>query len=111
MGSRIDPTTGGVDLYARILDAGLDQPLRPGAFVEVEIADRAYPGVARLPESALHGEGTVYAVVENRLEARRVSVAAYDGDDVLLRGELAEGERVVTTRFAEIGPGVRVEVP
>ncbi len=110
-GARIDPASGGVNFYARIADAGLEQPLRAGAFVEVRIADRAYDDVARLPESALHGSGTVYVIEAGRLVAREVLVVARVGTDVLVSVGLSPGERVVTTRFAEIGPGVRVETP
>lgn len=109
-GARIDPTTGGVDLYARILLAGQVAPLRPGAFVEVYLPDRVYPAVVRLPESALFDGDTVYVVEAGRLARRRVSLAGRDGETVLVQGELAAGERIVVTRFAEIGPGVKVEV-
>lgn len=110
VGARIAAATGGIDAYAVIADAGIDGPLRPGAFVEVRTADRAYENVARLPESAVHDDATVYVIEDGRLSPRAVTVAARDGEDVLVRGELESGERVVTTRFAEIGPGVRVEV-
>lgn len=110
-GARINPASGGVDFYARLADAGLEHPLRAGAFVEVRIADRAYDDVARLPESALHGGGTVYVIEAGRLVAREVLVVARVGTDVLVSVGLSPGERVVTTRFAEIGPGVRVETP
>jgi RND family efflux transporter MFP subunit len=106
---RIDPASGGVDLYARLADAGLDRPLRPGAFVEVRIADRNYADVARLPESVLHGTGTVYVIEEERLVSREIEVVARVGNDILVSGALSAGEHVVTTRFAEIGPGVRVK--
>lgn len=108
-GARIDAASGGVDLYARIVGAGIDQPLRPGAFVEVMLSDHLYTKVARLKENALHGD-TVYVVRESRLEARKVEVVGRVGNDVLLRGALIDGDRVVTTRFAEIGPGLLVEV-
>ena len=108
--ARIEAASGGVDLYARLDDAGLEQPLRPGAFVEVRIADRGYESVARLPESALYQGDTVYVVEQGRLSPRRVEVAARDGNDILVSVGLAEGEQVITTRIAEIGPGVRVEV-
>lgn len=109
-GARIEAASGGVDLYARVLDAGPARPLRPGAFVEVRIADRSYAGVARLPESALHEGDTVYVVADGRLVARSVRIVARDGAEILVSGEIARGEQVVTTRFAEIAPGVRVEV-
>ena len=108
--ARIDAASGGVDLYARLVDGGLETALRPGAFVEVELADRRYRQVVRLPESALHGD-IVYAIVDGRLRPRHVEVAAYDGADVLVRGDVQPGERVLTTRLTELAPGLKVEVP
>ena len=94
----------------RISGDGAEGVLRPGAFVEVLVADRLYTGVVRLPESALHGGVTVYAVVGGHLAAREVEVVVRTGREVLVRGDFAPGDRVVTTRFPEIGPGVRVAV-
>jgi pentose-5-phosphate-3-epimerase len=64
----------------------------------------------RLPASALHGRDRVFTVVDGRLRERRVELVARVGNDVLVRGALKADERVLTTRFAEIGAGVRVEV-
>ena len=108
-GARIDAASGGVPVYARLEGVDLGSPLRPGAFVEVTLDDRRYSDVARLPESALHGD-TVYAVEGDRLAARRVEVIARHGEDVVVRGELQDGDRVVTTHFTEIAPGVKVDV-
>lgn len=110
--SEIDPASGGVTGFARLIDDGGPgfAALRPGAFVEVAIADRLYRRVIRLPETALHGPDTVYAVVDGRLDARAVTVAGRDGDAVLVTGDLANGEAVVTTRLTEIGPGLKVAV-
>ncbi len=110
VGARIDAATGGVSVYARVIIDAAETPLRPGAFVEVWLPDRLYPAVARLPESALFGDATVYVVAADRLVSRRVEVAGRDGNHVLVRGALSDGDRVVITRFAEIGPGVAVEV-
>ena len=110
LGSEIDATTGGVELYARLDGVGAETVLRPGAFVEVRVPDRVYADVVRLPERALHRDDTVYAVVGERLEPRKVEVVARAGEEVFVRGDLAPDDRVVTARFPEIGPGVRVEV-
>ena len=108
--ARIDTASGGVDLYALIEGAGFDSPLRPGAFVDIELPDRLYSGVARLPGSAVHAGTRVYVVRDGRLEERAVEVVARFGGDMLVRGDIAAGETVVTTRFAEIGPGLKVDV-
>ena len=106
----VDAASGGVRVYARIEDAGARVPLRPGAFVEVRIPDRVYRAAARLPETALVGGDTVYAVIDGRLEPRPVALLARVGNDVVVSGGIADGERIATTRFPEIGPGVKVQV-
>ncbi|MEE2980413.1 MAG: efflux RND transporter periplasmic adaptor subunit [Pseudomonadota bacterium] len=106
----IDAQSGGVDLYARIEGAGAGDVLRPGAFVDVTLADRLYKNVVRLPESALHDGATVYVAISGVLEARQVEVVARGNDNVLVRGALASGELVVTTRLPEIGPGLQVDI-
>lgn len=107
--SEIDAASGGIDLFARLLDTGLDAVLRPGAFVEVRVPGRVYRNVARLPESALHGGDTIYILTDGRLKPKKVKFVARAENDVLVRGAIEADEIVVTTSFAEIGPGVRVE--
>ena len=106
----VDAASGGVRVYARIEQEAARVPLRPGAFVEVRIPDRVYRGATRLPETALVGGDTVYAVVDGRLEPRPVELLARVGNDVVVSGGIADGERIATTRFPEIGPGVKVQV-
>ena len=109
-GGEVDPASGGVNLYARIKIGGAETVLRPGAFVEVAVPDRIFEKVVRLPAAALHDGAKVYAVVGERLEARAVEFVARDGGGVLIRGNLEAGDRIVTTRFPEIGPGLKVRV-
>ncbi len=110
IGARIDSASGGVQVFIRLEGIDLSKPLRPGAFVTVTMPDRTFRGVAQLPESALYDSNTVYVVQGERLEKRAVELVARVGNDVLLRGEIRNGEQVITTRFAEIGPGQKVEI-
>lgn len=106
-GGEIDPATGGVKLYARLIGP-IPKTLRPGAFVELVIPARRLDDVVRLPETALYEEKTVYAVANGRLEARPVTVEARQGDTIWVRGPLAHGDQVLTTRLAIAAPGLRV---
>jgi multidrug efflux system membrane fusion protein len=108
--SAIDPKSGGVQLYARIEIERERDALRPGAFVEVHIPDRSYENVIRLPRSAIYKGDIVYRIRNERLEPTPVNVLVQDGDIVLVRGDFLEDDLIVTSRFAEIGPGVRVRV-
>lgn len=94
-------------LYARLIGP-IPKTLRPGAFVELVIPARRLDDVVRLPETALYEEKTVYAVANGRLEARPVTVEARQGDTIWVRGPLAHGDQVLTTRLAIAAPGLRV---
>ncbi len=41
--AEIRPETGGVTFYALLAADGLDLPIRPGAFVSIELPDRRFP--------------------------------------------------------------------
>jgi RND family efflux transporter MFP subunit len=106
----IDPAAGGVEVYAEITGNPEGAPLRPGAFVAVLLPDRLHRQVVELPAGALFHGDTVYAIEDGRLRPRPVELVADLGARILVRGELAGGDPIVTSRLAEIGPGLKVEV-
>ena len=72
---RVSSASGGVNLFARLQATDTTTLLRPGVFVEVQIADTPYRNVFRLPDDALDNGRFVYVVVDERLVRRPVSVA------------------------------------
>ena len=108
IGAEVVSARGGIDLFARVEKRPGQPALRPGTFVEVVLDDRAYEGVFALPETALYNGDHVFVVVDDRLQRRAVKVLAYDGDRVLVSGDIAPGAPVLTTRIAEIGEGLKV---
>ena len=109
VGARIDATTGGVELFARIQSGGIGDD-----FVLARSLTFACPsGVIKTSSAPLklrYTATSVYAIVEQRLQRRAIEVVAQDGNSVLLRGNIRDGEQIVTTRFPEIAPGLKVEV-
>lgn len=108
--SEVTTASGGIDVFARIEGLTLATDLRPGAFVEVRVPGALYSGVVRVPEEAVHGGDTVYAVVDGRLAPRKVGIVGRDGGDALIRGAFEPGDAIAVTRFPEIGPGLKVRV-
>lgn len=108
VGARIASDTGGIEVYARITDPLRPVPLRPGAFVEISVPDKTYESAFRVPATALYDGDTVYAIVEGRLEARKVRVAGGIAEDLLVEGRLNDGDRVLTSRISTPGDGVKV---
>jgi len=106
----IDSRSGGVTVYAGITGDLSGIPLRPGAFIEVEMQDKLYENVVALPASALFAGDTVYVVEDDRLRPETVALVATDGGDILIDADLADGVPIVTSRLAGIAPGLKVKV-
>ena len=108
-GSEIDPSSGGVAVFARIESGEASRLLRPGAFVEVALPGPAYSGVVRLPETAWH-DGHVMMVQDNRLLPREAVLVRRIGTDVLVRGAFGDDELALVTAIPGVQEGMRVTV-
>ena len=109
IGAEIAAEKGGVEIYARIDNPNAPTPIRPGAFVEVRVPDRAYERVIALPQTSLYGGDRVYVIEQGRLKARAVDLVGATRAQILVRGQIAKGDKVITTRLSAAGDGVRVE--
>ncbi|MEP2942418.1 MAG: efflux RND transporter periplasmic adaptor subunit [Hyphomicrobiales bacterium] len=109
VGAQIAANRGGITVFARIEKNATNDGLRPGAFVEVDVPDQTFDKTFRLPETAIFEGNVAYIVgAENRLEARPVKIAVYDGAYVIVSGGLREGDDVLVTQIAEVGEGLLV---
>ncbi len=108
IGAQIASARGGVEVIA-VIDGKLPgNQLRPGAFVEIIVPDKSFSDRFMIPETAVYDGETIYVINEGKLEERKIRILARDGDQVILGGELKEGDEVMTTRIAEISRGLRV---
>ncbi|MCR9214077.1 MAG: efflux RND transporter periplasmic adaptor subunit [Proteobacteria bacterium] len=110
LSSEINSNSGGVEVYAVLETNENINVLRPGAFVEVILTGNNYENVVKLPEYSVFDGEVVYVVNEGRLQPRSVEVVAQNGSELFVRGDVKQDEMIVTTRFPEIGPNLKVEV-
>ena len=84
-------------------------PLVAGLFVTVDIKGRTLSDAAIIPRSALH-KGNVVRVVtkDGRLSFRKVDVGRIQGERVLVRSGLKDGERFVITSLKAVTEGMVV---
>ena len=108
---RVTSDSGGVNLFAQLEPTSSKTLLRPGVFVEVRITDLPFKDVFRLPDDAVHGGQLIYVAKNERLVRRKVTIVGRVGDDVLVRGDINNGDKIVARTFPEIGPGLKVNVP
>lgn len=110
--SRIDPTTGAVDLRAELPNA--EGTLLPGQFVRVRLFGVSRPDAILVPQRAvLQGQqGKFVYVVDDagRAEMRPVEVGDWISDQWVVESGLAEGERVVVDGTVKVQPGTEVNV-
>lgn len=107
----IAAASGGVTLFGRVDHGAAPAALRPGAFVSVAMADRAFDGTVRVPETAIYNSDHLFTVVDDRLLRRPVDLVAWDGAFALVRatdGTSLDGAEVVTSRMTDAGDGVAI---
>ncbi len=111
IGAQITSDRGGVEVIASITENVKDSPLRPGAFVEVIVPDKAFTDNFQVPETALYDNNKIYVSVDGKLVEKTVKVLARDGDAIIIDGEISNGDEVLITRIAEISEGLNVRPP
>lgn len=109
----VDPQSRMVSVVVEIEDpqGQAEAPLLVGAFVSVAIAGHQVEGVRTLPRAALRQDNTVWvATPEGTLRVRPVQVVRPLKEEVLVRLELGEGERIILTQLSGVSEGMKVRV-
>jgi RND family efflux transporter MFP subunit len=108
-----DPATR--TFQARFSIDGPDEALAIGLTATVTVAEPASESVARLPVSAIFAQGQgahvfVVDVDSGSLTLVPVTVAGYDGRDVLISGGVREGAQVVSLGVQKLDVAQRVRI-
>ncbi len=106
---RVTADSGGVQVYARVATPQTPVALRAGVFVEVRLPDATFERVAKVPSEAVYDGRAVYIIANGRLKRRDIAIVGTSGKDLLIEGNIKPGERIVITRLARPGDGVRVK--
>ncbi len=82
-------------------------PLVNGMFVSAELKGEQNPGWV-IPERALHGDKIYIMDAENQLDIRPVSVLYRVDNQVVIEGELEQGEKLILNDLLPALPGMRL---
>jgi len=114
----IDPFSRMVHVVAQVRDpyapgttaSGLQRaPLAAGLYVEAEILGDHVKDAVVIPRSALWDESQVLIVdADDRLRFRTIEVLRRGGDEVVVSGGLAEGERLCLSTLSAVTDGMHV---
>lgn len=118
----LERTLGEVDPLGRMIPmvVVVDHPyaqqqspfaLLPGMFVEVQLAGRKLEEVFILPRRAVRDRETVWLLDrENRLRRQKVEVLRREGEELIIKDGLKEGDRVIVTDLAGAVEGMQLRV-
>ena len=109
LGAEIDAAGGGIDVFAELLGIDLMTPLRPGAFVEVNIPSRLYPNVVKIPNSALVRDKIIYLIINGRVKKKIVKPLRRGVKDIILGDKDLDGSIIISRPFPKIADGLLVE--
>ncbi len=95
--------------------ANEDGALRPGMVASISVDDALTQTLRAVPLQAVvrgvePGSFAVWVVEEGAVERRAVTLGELTGNEIVVQGGLADGERVVTQGAALVRAGERVEV-
>ncbi len=108
---RLDARTRMVNVIVRV-ERPYDTmpPLAMGLFVRVEIEGKTLPEAIWLPRGSIRDGGIVYIVDgESRIRFRQIEIARYDGDEVLVRSGIENGDLVVISQMKIVTEGMKVK--
>jgi multidrug efflux system membrane fusion protein len=110
--NQVDPTTGTVKLKANFANDKL--ALWPGAFVNARLLVETLKGVTVIPTASVQRgpSGTFVYVVhpDQTVAMKTVKVGLQDDVQAVISEGVAAGDKVVTTGFARLQDGAKVEV-
>ncbi len=106
---QLDENTGLLAAFASLQgDEEALQLIPLGAFVDVVVTAASSRKVARLPESALHENDTVFVVENGRLKSRAVRILARAQGEVIIAEGMREGEEVLSSPMPNARDGMHV---
>ncbi len=110
--NQVDQTTGTVKLKAEFPNADLQ--IWPGQFVNVKLLVNTLRQVTVVPTAAVQRgpNGTFAYIVEddNTATVRPVTVAQQDDLEAVIASGIDDGERVITTGFAQLTDGAKIAI-
>jgi multidrug resistance efflux pump len=97
-------------VYAEFGGEALPGLLRPGAFIEARLPDRAYADSLLVPTAALYEDALFRIDEESRLRRVPVEVIAHAAEGVIVRAPVPAGTRLLASRLTAPADGQLVEI-
>jgi len=106
----VNPQDGGGKMFAILPKPSANfSKIPPGAFVKVYYPIGSLLKVAKLPEEAIYEGDSIFVIKEGRALKKKVQIVHKEPGFVYFKGDITNGEKVVVSRLAGIGDGIKLE--
>ena len=100
--STINKERSGLNMYARLENISLDDPIRPGVFVEVLIKGSAIKKAFIVDENSIYEDKYIYVLIKNTPVKRIIKVQGSVDNKLIITGDILENEEFIITRITNI---------
>lgn len=98
----IDDKAAGLNIYAKLNGVKDSDPIRPGVFVEIIVQGALVTKSVILPEKSIYNGNTIYILSDNKLEAKQIMIMGKIGRNMIVKGKINNGDKVLLTRLTDI---------
>tara|TARA_B100001996_G_scaffold379395_1_gene365085 strand:- start:1106 stop:2356 length:1251 start_codon:yes stop_codon:yes gene_type:complete len=106
----VNPQDGGGKMFAILPKPSANfSKIPPGAFVKVYYPIGSLLKVAKLPEEAIYEGDSIFVIKDGRALKKKVQIIHKEPGFVYFKGDITNGEKVVVSRLAGIGDGIKLE--
>lgn len=105
IGKNIDERTQTVQVFVSVESDDKDI-LVNGVFLKAAIPGNIIKNAVSVPSRAIYNESFVYLVNNKKLDYRKINVVRRQSDSVIVRGEIQNGDTLVTNLLQGVAPGM-----
>ena len=105
----IDKNSQSLNVYVTFINSNLDPYFLPGNYVTVTIEGKLMRNCASIPRYVVDNENYVFTMEDGKLAKRKIDLAAFQGDNVIIHKSLPEKTEIVTTILQKPLIGMRIQ--
>ena len=100
--SVIDQQSAGLNMYALLEKTEKQDPIRPGAFVEIIVEGKEVKNSLLLPEKAIYEQKFIYLLEEKKPRKLEIKVRGNIDNETIVTGDFKNNDVIIITRLDNI---------
>ncbi len=84
-------------------------PLLLGTYVRLEIQGKKIKGIYTIPQKAIRENNEIWVIKKDKLTIRNINVVWESAEEVLIRGDIKPGEKIIISRISIPVEGMKIK--